>query len=558
VRFEINERCVACMACVRVCPSDAIAVEEADVWILDDTCVRAGNCLEVCPHGAVSVTGDIARARELMGAGGALLVLSPEAAVHFHPVAMEQLVNGAFAMGFAGVHHGIMGEELVAEEYLRLWDQPRWRTLIRSTCPVIVERVRKQYPELVPYLAPVATPAEAEVAYLRRAYPGAPIIYAGVCLADAGDVAEAALTFTELDQLFTEHEVDLGAQPTFHRRIPGERRRHFSTPGGMPLPVLTEERQSSRRFRKFRGLAALDLIHRAVVKDDIDLGFVDILPCEGCLDHPLMGPRNQLFWRRQIAAAAEPPRSPVPVVDPAISVDVARTFTLQGNGRVLPDDDIRAVIGMIGVAPSGAPWDCGACGFATCRDFASALLRGRAGLRQCPPYQERLATEAQREAAVDALTGLVTYRVLRDRLANELARSSRSGDQFAVLFIDLDGFKQVNDTFGHRAGSDVLAAVGQVLHKAVRTTDVAGRYGGDEFVVLLVRTDVQGAQRVAEVIRDRVESVGRALGYGEGAITASIGVAQYDPEAGSGGDVLERADKALYRAKALGGNRIEV
>jgi diguanylate cyclase (GGDEF)-like protein len=69
---------------------------------------------------------------------------------------------------------------------------------------------------------------------------------------------------------------------------------------------------------------------------------------------------------------------------------------------------------------------------------------------------------------------------------------------------------------------------------------------------------VQGAQRVAEVIRDRVESVGRALGYGEGAITASIGVAQYDPEAGSGGDVLERADKALYRAKALGGNRIEV
>src|SRR5512134_481438 len=162
------------MACVRVCPSDAIAVEEADVWILDDTCVRAGLCLEACPHGAVSVTGDIARARELIGAGGALLVLSPEAAVHFHPTTMEQLVNAAFAIGFAGVHHGIMGEELVAEEYLRLWDQPRWRTLIRSTCPVIVERVRKHYPELVPYLAPVATPAEAEVAYLRRAYPGAP------------------------------------------------------------------------------------------------------------------------------------------------------------------------------------------------------------------------------------------------------------------------------------------------------------------------------------------------------------------------------------------------
>lgn len=558
VRFEINDRCVACMACVRVCPSDAIAVEDSDVWILDDGCVRAGLCLEACPHDAISVSGDLDRARELLAEGTALLVLSPEAVVHFHPVAMEQLVNGAFALGFAGVHHGIMGEEIVAEAYLHLWEHPTWRTLIRSTCPVLVEKVRKDYPELVPYLAPVATPGEAEAAYLRQAYPGAPIVYASVCLADAGNVADAVLTFHEVDRLFEERGVDLGSMPSFHRRIPGERRRHLSTPGGMPLPVLMEERQSSRRFRKIRGLAALDLIQQATVKDEIDLGFVDILPCEGCLDHPLLGPREQLFWRRKIAAGGEPPRSAQPVVDPDISVDVARTFTLEGNGRVPAADDIQAIVGMIGTAPSGVPWDCGACGFGTCSEFAAGLLRGRAGLRQCPPYQERLAQEAQREAAVDALTGLVTYRVLRDRLTNELARSSRSGDPFAVLFMDLDGFKLVNDTFGHRAGSDVLAAVGQVLHKAVRGTDVAGRYGGDEFVVLLVRTDVLGASRVAEAIRGRVEAVGRALGYGDGAISASIGVAEYDPTVGNGGDVLERADRALYRAKALGGNRIEV
>jgi len=558
VRFEINDRCVACMACVRVCPADAIAVEDADVWILEDTCQRAGMCLEACPHDAISVFGDVARVRELLADGRALLVLSPEAVVHFHPISMEQVVNAAFALGFAGVHHGVMGEELVAEEYLRLWERPQWRTIIRSTCPVLVEKIRKEYPELVPFLAPVRTPTEVEVAYLRQAYPNAPVVFAGVCLTDAQRVADAAVTFAELDRLFTDHDVDPAGQPAFHRRIPGERRRHLSTPGGMPLPVLTEERQASRRFRKFRGLGALGAIHQAVVKDDIDLGFVDILPCDGCLDHPLLGPRNQLFWRREVAAAAEPPRSAVPVADPDISVDVARSFTLQSGVRSPAGEDVQAIIGIIGTAPSGAPWDCGACGFATCERFASALLRGRAGLRQCPPYQERLAQEAQREAAVDALTGLVTYRVLRDRLANELARSGRSGEPFAVLFLDLDGFKQVNDTFGHRAGSDVLAAVGQVLHKAVRGTDVAGRYGGDEFVVLLVRTDVQGARRVGEAIRSRIEAVGRALGYGDGAISASIGVAEYDPQGGNGGDVLERADKALYRAKALGGNRIEV
>jgi diguanylate cyclase (GGDEF)-like protein len=556
VRFEINERCVACMACVRVCPTDAIAVEDTDVWIVEETCVRTGLCLEACPHDAISVNGDLEQVRALLAEGDALLVLSAEAAVHFHPVTVEQIVNGAYAMGFAGVHHGTIGDELVAAEYLKLWETPQWRTLIRSTCPVLVEKVRKDYPELVPYLAPVATPTEAEITYLHRAYPGQPIVYAGVCLADAVEVADASVTFQELDGLYREYGVDLASQPSFFRRIPGERRRHVSASGGLPLPVLLEEVQASRRFRKFRGLGALEMIQQAVVEDQIDLGFVDILPCEGCLDHPLLGPKDRLFWRRKIAAASEPPRSAVPVVDDVV-VDVTRTFTFHGNGSHAPEADIAAVIMQIGTAPSGAPWDCGSCGFATCREFASAVLRGRAGFRQCPPYQERLAGEAKREAAVDALTGLVTYRVLRDRLANEIARSGRSGEPFAVLFIDLDGFKQINDSFGHRAGSDVLSAVGQVLQKAVRGTDVAGRYGGDEFVVLLARTDADGAHRVGEVIRGRVEAVGRGLGYADGAVTASIGVAEYDPRTGNGGDVLERADKALYRAKALGGNRIE-
>ena len=112
VRFEINDRCVACMACIRACPADAVAVENSDVWIIEDSCVRAGLCLAACPHDAIAVVGDVERARELLAGGGALLVLSPEAVVHFHPISMEQLVNGAFALGFAGVHHGIQGEEI--------------------------------------------------------------------------------------------------------------------------------------------------------------------------------------------------------------------------------------------------------------------------------------------------------------------------------------------------------------------------------------------------------------------------------------------------------------
>ncbi len=555
VRFEINQNCVACLACVRACPAYAIAVEGPSVWIVDEACVLSGMCVPACPHDAIDVRGDLERASELAESGEAILILTVEAGVHFYPSTPEQVINACYRAGFRAVHHGVLGDELVAAEYLRLWSDPNWGTLIRSTCRVVVEKIRHEYPELIPYLAPVTTPLAAEVAYLREVYgDGTPMVYAGVCLAESDGVVDATLTFHDLAALLEGKGLGVTEEPLHYRRIPEERRRHMSTAGGLPLPLLEGEPQASRRFRKLRGLGALDSIRQAVVKDGIDLGFVDLLPCEGCLDHPLLGSDRSLFWRRRVVEEAEPPRSQLPVLDPAVMVQVAKTFAFPLNGDRPPDEEIAAVVRQIGSAPNGAPWDCGACGYETCSRFAAALLNGRATFRQCPPYQERRAEEAQREAAVDDLTGIATYRVLKDRLANEIARSGRSGETFAVLFIDLDGFKAINDTYGHRSGSAVLAAVGQVLQGAVRTTDVAGRYGGDEFVIVLIRTDVLGATRVAELIRARVEGVGKGMGYPPGAVAASIGVAEFNPAAGNGADVLERADRALYRAKAQGGN----
>ncbi|MEX1051288.1 MAG: diguanylate cyclase, partial [Gemmatimonadales bacterium] len=345
-------------------------------------------------------------------------------------------------------------------------------------------------------------------------------------------------------------------QPRHYARIAGERRRFMSTPGGMPFPVLKEERQASRTFRKLRGFEHLERLRTAVVEHRLDLGFVDLLPCEGCLDHPLLGPPEELYWRRRLMEQTEPPRSALPVLDPSVHVRVGASYTVARNGHQAPEAEVDAVVRQIGLASNGQPWDCGACGYSTCRRFASAFLKGRAGFRQCPPYQERRAEEARREAAVDELTGLATYRVLRDRLTQELSRSRRSGDPFAVLFMDMDGFKRINDSHGHAAGSTVLAEVGRRLAEAVRATDTAARYGGDEFVVLLIRTDLTGAVHVAEVVRERLGGLGAALGYAATAVTASIGVATFNPETPEAADVLERADRALYRAKAAGGNQL--
>ncbi len=527
--------------------------------IVDEACIKCGLCLPACPHDAIAVTGQIGRALAVAARGDGVLILCPEAAAHFFPATPEQVVNACYQAGYRTVSRGVVGDELVAAEYLRLWRQEEWGTMIRSTDPAVVEAIRSRYPELVPYLAPVATPAEAEARYLRARHgPEARVVYAGVN--PPADVEraglEAAITFHDLELIFRLRGVSVLTQPDYFLRVPEERRRHLSAAGGLPLAFVAGGSPEPHRFQKIRGLAELSRLSHAVVDDRLEMGFVDLLSFEGALDNPLSGPPEELYRRRRLVASTEPPRSPSPVVDAGLLAGVGATFDLTDRPPEPDASQVAIILEAVGTGPNGRPWDCGACGFDTCRQFAEAAALGRATLRQCAPYQERRAREASEEAASDSLTGLSTVRVLRDRLGYEVERSKRSNESFAVLFIDLDKFKEVNDTHGHEAGNKVLRAVAEEIRGAVRASDLAARYGGDEFVVILTRTDLSGAGRVAEVIRAGIEGVGRRLGFGVGQVTASIGLAEFDPADPEGGDLLETADRALYEAKSNGRNAV--
>src|SRR5207244_2698759 len=182
---------------------------------------------------------------------------------------------------------------------------------------------------------------------------------------EGGPDVDAAITFDDLRGLLGRRGVTVQEQPGYFSRVPEERRRHWSTAGGLPLEVLMEETHASRRFRKVPGLGSPQAMARAAA------GAVD------------------------------------------------------------------GIVEEIGLAPNGKPWDCGACGYVTCRAFAEAAAVGRTTLKSCPPYLDKVAKHAQLQAAVDGLTTLATYRVLRDRLASAVARSGRTGDPFAVLFVAL-------------------------------------------------------------------------------------------------------------------------
>lgn len=169
--------------------------------------------------------------------------------------------------------------------------------------------------------------------------------------------------------------------------------------------------------------------------------------------------------------------------------------------------------------------------------------------------------EAQRRiehlAHFDLLTGLPNRALLADRLALETVRSRRSSRGFALLFFDLDGFKTVNDTWGHAAGDRVLALVGERVRKCVRASDTVGRLGGDEFLAILPETTLEGALGVAEKLRMSLR-LPYPLGKAEAKLSASVGVSLF-PEHGGDSEALQRAaDAALYRAKHEGKNRTVV
>ena len=165
-------------------------------------------------------------------------------------------------------------------------------------------------------------------------------------------------------------------------------------------------------------------------------------------------------------------------------------------------------------------------------------------------------------SARDSLTGLYNRWYVMEKIDSEMNRALRHGSPMSLLMLDLDHFKSVNDSFGHSVGDEVLKNVGQVLRDSCRVYDVPGRYGGEEFCIVLPETRVGNTRQVAERIRSRLATTELPVGDKSIIVTASIGVAGMDSVADEGvvsaAALLDRADRALYAAKSHGRNRVEL
>jgi diguanylate cyclase (GGDEF)-like protein len=290
------------------------------------------------------------------------------------------------------------------------------------------------------------------------------------------------------------------------------------------LRVLRETRLAHSEVQTMLTEAPVDELRCMIVVDGDDDGGTavpvgEVIFCEDIEFEAFAGRENQANvvtvdrWGTWIAAAAP------------IRADDGSVVGLVAASRV-PGDELPA--GVLGSAVS---------------DTFSEIMH-TAGARQ---------TRAEIESMTDALTGLYNHRRFHELLRDTVEGARAADGEVAVLFCDIDRFKELNDRHGHLVGDDVLRRVSRIMTASVRRGDVAARYGGDEFGVLLHGADIEKALEVAERIRERVAELW--LGRGDASTTISIGVAtladQHDAEG-----LLANADQALYAAKECGRNRV--
>lgn len=573
--------CTECWGCVRVCPVRAIRVVDGRSEVIQEKCVACGLCVGECGSAAHQVRDDTPAVWDLLSSRRTVVALLASefiAAMHpMTPLAVERALAG---LGFASVETAALGEEIVAMEYQRAYAREASLFLIRSTCPVVVEFVRKYHPALAPALAPIVPPYVAQARLIRSLYgDDVAIVYVSPCYARKDEVydeefagaVDVAIDFTELKRMIAQNERSAQrsishVSTTVRPRILKE----VSLTDGFPRETIDGCFPGDGEVQVVRGLPALDRLLRALAAGDTAPALIDALNCEGCIDGPAVNPGMSLFAKRNVDRAS---RSAVGVatvstktlVEVLPKVDLVRSFRPSPVHVPRPSPAaVDALLAEAGFTSRADTPDCGACGYPTCVEHAEAIFRGESSWEMCFPLQRRRLRSAEEAVralvTVDEGTGVWNARAFDERVGLEVARFVRYGAPLSLVLLDIDGFGAVNDLVGERGGDAILRQLAELLSQNVRSTDMVARVRGDQFAVLLPGVGKTAAFAAAEKLRTLIrEHRFEAEGYtGDVRLTACAGIAAAHSGTIDGDDLVEAAERALQAAALEGPDRVRI
>ncbi|MDP1808922.1 MAG: diguanylate cyclase [Actinomycetota bacterium] len=563
------DRCQHCYQCVRRCPVKAIRLTETVLEIDADRCVYCGACVLACRQGAIFLADDTIAVKELLAARPTVVVLAPEIDAAFPDVTRARMAAALKALGFYAIEDMVMAEEMVASAYVDVLSRDTDRPVIRSTCPAVVNYVEMYLPEMVEFLAKIATPMIVQGRLIKSVYGEGPaVVFAGPCIAKKMEIhrgsdqaVDVVITFEELGKLFAAAGI-IPAEISTDQDGGSFMARAVSAPGGFPLSWLSRNRGRDRLIVSRSLAGARETLAQPGI-ESAGHSFLDLLNCRGCIDGPAFSGGSRASRLSAIGRRIIEPGIVFPITELAKlpSIDVAQDF-LPRPVEVDPvtSEELKGVLAAAGLADVTRRLDCAVCGYNTCVDQAHAVAAGFSDWSACFPYQRRMFGETtarlKEVSNTDGQTGLVNHRGFVEALANEFHRHVRYRSALSLIMIDVDNFKLINDTHGHLQGDKLLKLLAQLLIRNLRETDVAARYGGDEFAVILPQIGKDEAVAVAEKLRLKAMSavfwLGREI---KETVSLSLGVSEVNEEDADPMALLIRADKLLYKAKNSGRNQ---
>ena len=456
--------CRNCYKCIRSCPVKSITFHDDQARILEDECVLCGTCTLVCPQNAKQIESDLPQVRAMLERREQVVVsLAPSFVAAFPEATFESMTAALMRLGFAAVEETAIGATQVSEAYARIMEEHTQGNLITTCCPTIVSLVQKHFPDLLPQLAHVASPAVVHARLLRGVWGGkAKVCFIGPCISKkqeartSGEI-DAVLMFGELRDWFEREGIDLheeaaGARPMHHTIS-----RLYPVPGGIIKTIPPERRRGYTAI-------AVDGLDRCIrtlqdIRESRITGY--LLEMSSCVDSCVGGPAIHEydrapsfllskeavygFSRRQEAGKA-------PETE-AITAPLGADYpALRRHNDMPTEEQIAEILRSIGKVSPADMLNCGGCGYNTCREKAIAVFQGKADVRMCLPYMRQRAESTANTIldntpnaliSLDREFHILSFNPSAVRLFN-FGRDCIGMD--ASLFIDMTAFTPILET----------------------------------------------------------------------------------------------------------------
>ena len=396
----VGDLCKVCYTCVRDCPAKAIRIVGGQAQVIPERCITCGNCVRVCKQKAKRYLNSVPETIEILNSSAKekVAIIAPSFPAEFNDLKKSQFVSMLRKCGFTKVCQVAYGADIVANEYKRIMNEGKNKSMIATTCPAIVSYVEKYQPEMIKFLAPVCSPMVASARIAKTKFgKDSKIVFIGPCVAKKNealrypDEIDSVLTFEELRNLFKELKINPeefeNSNDNFDPPHPGL---------GMLFPI-------SRGLLQAAGIKE-DLVEQNVLATDGKNNFVpaieefasgelqtkllELLCCKGCINGPGTSDDISQYKKRKLVSsyAAENLKNQNPdKIDENVKLDPV--FHPNDVRTTKPDSkEITEILAKMGKTKPEDELDCGACGYQTCRDHAVAILNGLAESEMCLPY----------------------------------------------------------------------------------------------------------------------------------------------------------------------------